>query len=133
LILMSIHTQSLHCGGERVAVKNRIDAFYDITRNLEEISLVLQRHQRPARTVVHPDLERLYQRSEGFDIALDAQISKYQKASQHRLFLDGRVDRNDEGDPCFTWHVVAEQVYAFNIEIRGIHLLRNAYLDLLRC
>ena len=109
-----------------------IDPFNDVSRDLQEVALVLQGHQRAPRAVVHRNLERLHQRSKGLDISLNAQVPKYHKARQHRLFLDGGVHRHDERDTCFTGHVIAEQVYALNMEIRRVHLLRDANLDLLR-
>ena len=126
------HPQCFHSRCHWVREKDGVDSFNDVSRNLKEIAFVLQWNQRATRPVIHADLERLHQRSKGLDIALDAHVPKYHKPRQNRLFLDGGVHCHDERDAGFTRHVIAQQVYALNMEIRHVHLLRNPYFDLLR-
>lgn len=77
---LSAYPERLERGTHRITVKNRIYSLYDVARNFEKVSLVFDGNQRPARTVVHPSLQRFGERAHRLDVSLDAHVAQ----NEHR-------------------------------------------------
>jgi hypothetical protein len=69
-------------------VHSRIDA---VTRLVEEVPLVFQRHQRPPSPIVHCHLQGFCKRTHRLDVSLNAQVAEDDEAGLHGLSLDRRV------------------------------------------
>lgn len=81
-----------------VFIENRVDALHDIRRDLQELSPILDRNQRPASAIVHGALQRFDQRTDCLDVARDRQVAEDELARESRHLAERRADGHDQGN-----------------------------------
>jgi hypothetical protein len=89
-----IHAERLECCSFRIAEKDRVDMFHDVTGNFQKAPLVLQRDQCALSPIIHSDLQWLDKRAHRFDVSLDAEISQDEHAA---IGAAGIVNLNGRG------------------------------------
>ena len=78
--LLNVQLADLHRlqkRGSHVTVKDGIDVFDDVGANFEEVSLVLDWNHGLSGTIVHGYPQGFYQRSNGLEVSLDAEVTHH--------------------------------------------------------
>src|SRR5947209_6141689 len=75
----SVYSKRLHSSCHGIAIEDRIDPLHDVCRDIQKVTLVLNRNECASRSVIHAYLQRLSKRTYRFDIPLNAEITKNQQ------------------------------------------------------
>lgn len=68
----SVHAKRFECGHHGIAVENGINAFHDVSRDIQEVTFVFERNQGSSSTIVHANLQGFSQGPDRLNIALNA-------------------------------------------------------------
>ena len=117
-------------GSLGIAIEDRINLFHNVSTHIKEVSLVLDRNERPLCAIVLCYLKRLCEGSERFDVSLNAHVAKYKQCGTDGRFAKGRIGRHKKRDPDL--YRVDRRVSQF-ISPHAVHqLTRTSYLVLLK-